>query len=175
VTLRASIHLNGRSAALTLFPVLQETTEHLLLKIAAFLFFFEKNPTIETAATHIALQGQDYWPDLLAADLTGGVTLWVECGKTTLHKLSKVSRRFRDARVIVLTTHPRQGRQQAEEVAREGLRGIEVWSFAEGEFQRWAAAAGEQNDIIGEASETSLNLVINSELYLTDLERIAVP
>ncbi len=174
MTIRSTIHINGRTTSLNLYATLQETRDHLLLKLAATLFFFDQDPTIETGATHPALQGQDYWPDVMATDAGGQITLWIECGKTTLHKLEKISRRFRNARIIVLTPEPHQARQQAEGIAADNLRGIEIWSFGQGEFERWRQAASEKNDIIGEAKASSLNLVINNALYVTDLERVAI-
>ncbi|MFA5975291.1 MAG: YaeQ family protein [Elusimicrobiota bacterium] len=169
--LRATLHLNDQPANLTIFTGLQETWEHLVLKLAASLFFFESHPTIEMGATHPALQGQEYYPDLFNADLTNQPTLWVECGKTTLHKLEKISKRFRQARVIVLTPFPHQARQQAEGIEEEGLR-VSVWSFADGEFERWKNLVQEKNEIIGEASETALNLVINEQSFMTELQKI---
>jgi uncharacterized protein YaeQ len=172
VKIRSSIHLDGESFELSVFSTLQETLDHLVLKLAASIFFHALHPTIETGATHHALSGQDFWPDLMAADLTGQVTLWIECGKTTLHKLEKVSKRFRQSRLVVLTAEPHQGQQQAEEVQAEGLKGIEVWSFDYGEFARWKGLTTERNDIIGEATENSMNLVINNEPFMTELKKI---
>lgn len=170
--IRSSIHLDGESFSLNLFSTLQETWDHLLLKLAAAVFFHADHPTIETGPTHPALSGQDFWPDLMTVDLTGQVTLWIECGKTTLHKLEKVSKRFRQARVIVLTGDPQQAKHQAEEVETEGLKGIQVWTFDYGEFSRWKSLAGERNDIIGEAGEATMNLVINDQPFMTELKKI---
>jgi len=172
VKIRSSIHLGGESFSLNLFSTLQETADHLFLKLAAAVFFHAARPTVETGPAHHALSGQDFWPDLMSVDLTGQVTLWIECGKTTLHKLEKVSKRFRQARVIVLTAEPAQARQQAEEVESEKLKGIHVWSFDYGEFARWKSLAGERNDIIGEAGETAMNLVINDQPFMTELKKI---
>lgn len=169
--IRSSIFLNDESFNLNLFATLQETPDHLKLKLAAVLFFARHHPTIETGATNPALASQEYYPDLMATDEGGRVTLWIECGKTTLHKLEKVSKRFRDARVLVLTAQPHQGEQQAQMVKEEGLR-VEVWTFQPGEYDRWSQIVQERNDIIGEATETSLNLVLNEHAYMTDLKRL---
>lgn len=168
--IRSSLHINNRDKTLNLFATLQETPDHLVLKLATSLFFFDWNPTIETGATHAALCDQEYYPDLMANDEGGAVTLWIECGKTTIHKLEKVSKRFRNARVIVLTPQPLQGQQQAEAIKEEGLR-VEVWTFDYGEFERWRQCVQDRNDVIGEANETSLNLVINEQVFFTELKR----
>lgn len=170
--IRSSIHLNGDSANLNLFPTIQETVEHLVLKLAGSLFFFGWRPTIETGATHPALQSQEYYPDLMATDEGGQITLWIECGKTTSHKLEKASKRFRQARILVLTPQPLQGEQQAKMVKEENLR-VEVWSFDRGEYDRWLQLVRDRNDIIGESTESTLNLVINAQPYMTQLIRLA--
>jgi len=173
VKIRASIHLGQKSFSLQLFPVLQETGDHLLLKLAAGIFFHDREPvTVSSPQQQSALAGQDFAPDLIAVDLTNRVTFWVECGKTTLHKLDKVTKRFRDARIVMLLAHPQEARQMAEALEGEENTRIEVWSFRQGEFDRWKALVQEQNDIIGEATETSMNLVINNEMFMTELQRV---
>jgi uncharacterized protein YaeQ len=170
--IRSSLYINGQERTLQLFSVLNETSGHLLLKLAAAILFFDLEPIHTTSPEHPALQGQDFYPDFLKADLTGQITLWVECGKTTLHKLGKASRRHRAARVTILTALPHEGRQMAEALNAEGLERVEVWSFREGEWARWQALVQEQNDIIGEATESSMNLVVNGVAFVTELSQI---
>ncbi len=172
--IRSAIHLGETSFHLQLYPVLQETTDHLALKLAAALLFHAQEPVVVTSPQqHPCLMGQDFYPDLLALDVSGQATLWVECGKTTAHKLEKVSKRFRDTRIVMLTEQPREGTQMAQTVKSAGIDRVEIWSFEEGEFGRWKKLISEQNDIIGEATVSSLNLVINSEMFVTELRRIA--
>jgi hypothetical protein len=173
VKIRSSIHLGSTSFPLQLVPILEETDDHLLLKLAAVLFFHEREPlVISSPQQHPALAGQDFAPDLLAADLAPQITLWVECAKTTLHKLDKVTKRFRDARILMLMAHPLEAKQMAQSLEGEGNKRIEVWTFQQGEFARWRGLVREQNDIIGEATETSMNLVINNEMFMTELTRV---
>lgn len=169
MTVRASLHLNNQSANLVLYPGLNETDDHLRLKLAAFILYFDSQPSVEMGATHVALCGQEFWPDLLAADFSGAVTLWVECGRTTRHKLSKVRKRFRDARLVVITPTLLEGRQQAKEARDEGLADVEVWSFPSRTFEEWRLLTKEKNDIIGESTSTSMNLVINDSMFVLDL------
>ena len=170
--IRASIHIGEKSRPLQLFPVLQETDDHLFLKLAACVFFSEKEPVVISSPQQSpALEGQDFAPDLITVDDTNQVTLWIECGKTTLHKLEKVTNRFRDARIWMLVAQPQEANQMAAALEEEGNDRIEVWSFAQGEFNRWKGLVQEQTDIIGEATETSMNLVINNEMFMTELIR----
>ena len=155
-----------------LFPVLSETVEHLLLKLSAALFFSGSAPIVSPTLKHSTLRDQEFVPDVMALNGAGELILWVECGKTTPHKLSKVSRRFRQARVIVLTALPREGQQMAETLDAEAIARVQVWTFQEGEFARWSALVGEVNELIGEASETSLNLVLNAQPFMTEIQKL---
>lgn len=171
--IRSKIQLGDRDFISQLYPLLSETDDHLRLKLAAQILFHEKSPQLITAPQqHPALAGQDFAPDFLLADDTNVVTLWIECGKTTSHKLDKVTKRFRDARILMLIAELLEAQQIANTLESEGNKRIEVWCFAPGEFSRWRKIVAEQNDIIGEATESSMNLVINGEIFVTDLKRI---
>jgi len=172
VKIRANLYINEQSSKLVLFPVLSETVDHLLLKLSAALFFSGSLPIVSPTLKHSALRDQEFIPDVMALNEAGELVLWVECGKTTPHKLSKVSKRFRQARVIVLTALPHEGRQMAETLDAESIARVQVWTFQEGEFARWSALVGEANELIGEATETSLNLVLNDQPFMTELQKI---
>jgi uncharacterized protein YaeQ len=173
VKIRASLHLGEKTRAVQLYPILSETDDHLLLKLAACVFFYEREPlVISSPQQHPALAGQDFAPDLLTADDTNQVTFWVECAKTTRHKLDKVTKRFREARLLMLMAQPHEARQMAESLDGEGNTRVEVWAFRQGEFARWKGLVREQNDLIGEADETSMNLVINESMFVTELLRV---
>src|SRR5689334_8153875 len=104
--------------SLQLHPILQETDDHLRLKLAACVLFHRVEPlVISSPQQHDALAGQDFAPDLMTVDDTHQVTLWIECGKTTLHKLDKSAKRFRAARMVMLMARPHEARQMAESVA----------------------------------------------------------
>jgi uncharacterized protein YaeQ len=171
--IRSTLYIDGKALPLQLFPVLQETDDHLMLKLAAFVFFHAQEPFVVTSAQqHPALEGQDFAPDLMTADDSGQVALWIQCGKTTLHKLGKVSNRFQAARIWMLMAQPHEARQMAQSLADEGHDRIEVWTFQDREFDRWRKLVREQNDLIGEATETSMNLVVNDEMFMTELQRV---
>lgn len=168
--IRATLHLGDQAIPINLYPVMQETDEHLILKLAACVFFHRENPiVISSPEQHPALAGGEYAPDFVQVDLTNQVTLWLECGKTTLNKLDKASKRHRQARIIMLFAQPHEGRQMKETLMKEELDRVEVWTFAEGEFNRWKSLVQEQNDIIGESDERSMNLVINDQVFMTEL------
>ena len=89
---------------------------------------------IASPQQHPALAGQDFAPDLITADDTNQVTLWVECGKTTLHKLDKVTKRFREARLWMLMAHPHEAKRIGDAEGRPLI--------AAGEMPRFRIALG---------------------------------
>ena len=113
---------------------------------------------------HYLAFGLDEPIDHAGLDSAGIVRAVAEAGGFgfAAHPWSKGSERFR--RVVAgLPLH---------DIETAGLTGIEVWSFRTGEFERWKALVEENNDIIGEASRTGLNLTINEQPFFTDIERI---
>ena len=72
----------------------------------------------------------------------------------------------------MVMAEPLEAKQMAEKLEADDNDRIEVWSFQAGEFARWRRVVAEQNDIIGEATESSMNLVINAEMFMTDLVRV---
>lgn len=170
--LRANLHLGDENSTLQLYPVLQETWDHLVLKLTACVLYHRVRPMVVSSPEQSpALAGQDHAPDLLTVDLTNQVTLWLECGKTTLHKLDKACKRHRQARIVMLFAEPYEAKQMREALSREDLDRIEVWSFPEGDYAKWKSLVIEQTDIIGEADHRSMNLVINGEVFISELQQ----
>jgi uncharacterized protein YaeQ len=172
VKIRAALHLDGQTTNLLVYPGLNETTDHQLLKLAAAVLFHRLEPMLSPSSQHPALRDQDFLPDLMKVNDENEVTLWLECGKTTIHKIEKVSKRFRGARMVMLTTQAREARQMAEEIGDENWNRLELLAFPEGEFNRWRQLITENVDLIGEADERHLNLVVNEDMYVVDLEKI---
>jgi uncharacterized protein YaeQ len=170
--IRTTLHFDGREKQLLVYPIMQETTDHLALKLAAAILFYRHDPILSPTLQHPALREQEFIPDLLHVNDRNEVTLWMECGKTTLHKMEKTAKRYRDARLVMLTTNPIEGRQVAENLPREKWNRWEISSFQHGEFERWRQVVKEANDVMGEADEQSMNLVINEDVYVTELEKI---
>jgi len=171
--IRSTVTLGEHSFQSLLVPVMQETDDHLILKLAAQVLFHPSEPIPSPSLQHPALQGQDFVPDLMHVNDHNEITLWIECGKTTPHKIEKVSKRYRQARLVMLTENPREAQQMLKDVREESWNRLECLAFPEGEFSRLRESVSENNQIIGEATETELNLVINDQLFVCDLQKIS--
>ena len=169
--LRCDLHLNGGHRKLILSPHADETVDHLALKVSAFLLLWGEEPQVDPSAKHPALLGQEFRPDLLALNERGEARLWIECGKVSLNKLSKVSRRFPYAQIIVVKESPEDGRRLRRDLAQESLRRtVDLWTWPAEAFREWRNALGERIEVFGESGVRSLNLVINETPIAVDLQ-----
>lgn len=169
--LRCDLHVNGANRKLVLVPGDHETSEHLALKLSAYLLFWDLAPIVEASAKHPALLGQEFRPDLLATDNQGAASLWVECGKVTQHKLQKVARRFSGARLVMIKAGEPEARRCREDSDREFQRRapVEIWGWPQERFRAWLGALQEKTEIFGEAQGRALNVVVNEIPFVAEL------
>lgn len=72
-----------------------EAHEHVVLKLLAYLMFFQKRPRIDEDP------GWQVVPDLIARDDDGTITLWVDCGSVSTKKVDVVATKVRDIEFVV--------------------------------------------------------------------------
>jgi len=174
MSLRCLLRVNGAERRLLLVSGPNEPEEHLALKLAAYLLFWAEEPALEASFKNPALAGFDFLPDLLALDADGGIGLWVECGSTTLNKLTKLTRRVPRGRIVVLKESEREARRLREELRAELTREarIEVLAWPGESFREWAGALRESNEVYGESGEAGLNVVVNEHPFAIELKRL---
>lgn len=171
--LRCDLHVNGGTRKLLIVQGPNEPEEHLALKLAGCLLFWNFDPIIDAGVKIPALAQYEFLPDVLGLDEGGEIKLWVECGSTTMNKLGKLTRRLSRGRIVVLKTNTRDAerlRRDCQDQLDKPDR-IEICSWPGKTFRDWAAAVGENTAIYGEASELSLNAVVNEIMFAVDLER----
>jgi uncharacterized protein YaeQ len=114
-----------------------ETAEHLTLRVLAWCLLYQEGiafgPNISDP------DNADVW----GHDLTGQVTLWVECGATSADKLRKIVQHNSDAAVHVVFGDERRQQELFSELGErgrlaKGLSRVEVWSIDETLLQQLA-------------------------------------
>ena len=169
--LRCDLHVNGGARKLVLVPGIQETDEHLAMKLAAYLLFWDLEPIVEASAKHPALASQEFIPDLMALDETGAIKLWVGCGKVTMHKMGKLSRRHPGARLVVMRASEREARRlrgdMEDKVDRQAS--VEVLAWPQTSFKEWLQALQERTEVYGDAGGRTLNFVVNQRPFVAEL------
>ena len=170
MTLRCELNINGGSRRVIIVGNEEETHEHLALRLAAAILFFDGEP-VEPGPSDNALADIGFVPDLMVPDGIGGIKVWVECGNVAVNKLVKVARRIKEGRLVILKEDAEGGRRLRAVIKKEVRNGekVEVWAWPREEFKRWNDALQESNYIYGEASGQSLNLVLNEAAFSVDL------
>lgn len=170
--LRCDLNINGGRKNLLIVPRHDETSEHSALKLAAVLLFWDRELFLEATVNHPALSNCPFTPDLMALDEAGAVSLWCECGNTSLNKLVKVVRKVPGARILVLRESPEEAVSTRRLLAAETKKHdkVEILAWPKEEFERWQRVVGETNDAIGETTERSMSLVLNGQVFAVDFQ-----
>ena len=90
-----------------------ETLEHVVLKFLGWCVFYHERLAIEKKIDDL------FEPDLVLQGYDGTVHLWVECGKVSIHKLNKLTKRYPGSRIYVLLASERDARQMAEQIRKK--------------------------------------------------------
>lgn len=171
--LRCELMVNDGKRKLILVPYESELPDHLALRLAAVVLFWDDEPSAELSLKNPALADEEYKPDCIALDDAGRVKLWVECGRTTPNKLDKVTKRYPDARIVVLTGTEHDAKRMRDIVDSKLSRHdrVEILSFKTPDFKQWCGAMREDTYVLGEARGNSFNVVINDVPFAVDLEK----
>jgi hypothetical protein len=170
--IRCDLHVNGGDKKLLLAPGPNENPDHLALKLAAFLLFWDQEPVVDPSIKIPALAGYEFLPDLIALDDTGACKLWVECDTATMHKMNKVTRRLPQARIVVIKPDERGAKRLRIDLQNKNEREdkIEIWSWPGDSFKEWMKALAERTEVYGEAGGLSINAVVNDHPFAVDLK-----
>jgi len=171
MNVRSELNINGGSRRVLIAAKEEETPEHVALRLTAAILFFDREPALDTGPSDPAVADIGFFPDLMVPDDGGGVAVWIECGNVAVNKLTKVARRIKTGRMIILKESVDAGRRMREVINKEVSKGekVEVWAWPREDFARWTAAIKESNYVFGEASGSTLNLVLNETVFDTQL------
>ena len=173
--LRCDLNVNGGSRRLLIVQGPSEPEDHLALKLAAFLLFWDKEPIIDASTKTPALAQYEFLPDVLCLDAAGDISAWIECGSSTMNKLTKLTRRIPkgNGRIVVLKTTERDAERLRGDMAQQLDRPerVEVLAWPGSSFKEWAAAVAEKTEVYGDAAESSLNVVLNQTPFAVDFVR----
>ena len=167
MNVRCELNINGKRRRIMLVANEEQTPEHVALRLAAAILFFDSEPVVEVSPNDPLLADFGFTPDMMVPDGIGGVAVWVECGNIANNKLTKVARRIKEGRLVALKENVEGGgrlRKVIEHEVRNGEK-IEVLAWPKADFAKWVAAVHESNYVYGEASGQSLNLVLNEAAF----------
>jgi uncharacterized protein YaeQ len=172
---RCTIHIGDAVKKLVLASRDTETTEHLALKLAAFILLLKWEPVVDLSAKNPAIASQEFRPDMASLNDAGEVRLWAECGTVATYKLDKLIRRFRNARLVAFKENPREARNLRNALEKNEVPNhtkIEILAFPDGQFEEWMKIMDDSIEVYGESSEHGFNLVANDTPFCFDFVRL---
>lgn len=173
--IRADIHIGDSSRKIVFVGQDNETLEHMALKLAAFILFFRHNPSIEVSSKNPLMQGQEFMPDLICLNEAGEIAIWIECGNVATHKLDKIIRRNRQARIVVIKSTEKEAQNLRDAFEKNEIKNsdrIEIYAFPPGLSREWENAVSQTVDVYGEDLDRSFNLVANAVPFSFDFIRM---
>lgn len=146
-----------------------EGTHHVLMKLLAWALFYHPALGIEVAI------GQHYKPDLVRLDETGEPVQWVDCGKITLTKLDKLTRKNRSALIDVVKPDAWTARTYAEsasaKLAEPGR--VRIWGFDAGFLDALAERLHDRAALVATVSGATEHLLLDLEGELLESDLVA--
>jgi uncharacterized protein YaeQ len=172
VKIRGELHFNGEERRPFLMSGPSEPDDHVAHKLGAYILFWGHDPITDASTKLPALSGYEFLPDLLGLDDGGNIALWVECGSTTLHKLTKVTRRASRARVVVMKENERSAEMLRKELLSSFDRPerIEVLAWPDKSYKEWVALVGDRAEGSGESDGRMINGVVNDQPVLIEFK-----
>jgi hypothetical protein len=170
--LHFDIYLNNSRRNVLLCSRKDETPEHAALRMSAMLTLWRFEPVLEPPRSIPAMQNVDMQADVAAIGAMGEISCWAECGYTEVPRLSKLVKRLPPEARFVLLTDSLDSGEKTRAKLRKDLRHHErvtILSWREEQFARWNEAMRDDNFIMGEGADASLNLVFNDIPFAINL------
>lgn len=146
-----------------------ERREHIVLKLLAYILFYEERLRIEPDL------GMHYRPDLAVEGEHGVPEVWIDCGQIALEKAEKLSRKLRATRLVFV-------KESVQELTRfkatvdkkaEYANRIEYLAFDSGVIEQIALQLGRSNEwTLYEIDENTIGITFGDNVFETHLHRI---
>jgi uncharacterized protein YaeQ len=147
-----------------------EPDEHVLLRFLSHVLFFDER-----------LQDGQGWvdahePDLIATDLTGQTTLWIECGTPPMKRLIKALGHNKDARLVTIFADPAEAEKFRAEVVGHRPRQIERLELylVPPEFMHWLESVGHRS-MVWTATITEGTVYLDSDGHAGECTPLRLP
>jgi uncharacterized protein YaeQ len=139
----------------------EESTEHVALKLLAFIMFIDREPHVDEDA------GWHFVPDLIARDEAGDISLWIDCGSVSMKKVDTIATKVRDKIEFYVFRKTESDMERfyksiADKV--KHLQNVRCISFDDGFIDGVAAALDRTNKLEGYISDDMVNLTIVNAL-----------
>ena len=170
--IRCEPNINGETRKPYLVGGPNEPDDHLAHRVAAYILFWDYEPLLDATTKNPALNNFEFLPDLIALDDEGAIKLWVECGSITHHKLTKITRRAPQCRIVILKENEREAARLRKELTEQFDRPerVEILAWPGASYKEWAAALADRTEAFGESDGRMINAVVNETMFVVEFK-----
>ena len=143
-----------------------ETRHHIVLKILAYLLYYDPRLKIESAVR------MHYQPDLVIEGDHGIPELWIDCGQIAIRKVESLAQKLRTTRIVLVKQTKRELEVFQKVVSKkvDHSERIQYLAFEPGFVDGIAEALDRQNDLtLYEVMENVIGLALNGEIFESTL------
>ena len=145
-----------------------EAREHVVMKLLAYLLYYEPGLKVEVDA------GMHYKPDLLVMGDHGIPSLWIDCGQVALKKVESLAGKLRTTRIVIVkeTADKMQKFRKIVEKKVEHEERIEYLAFEKGFVSGIAEALNRGNHFtLYGVMENVIGVAVNDQIFESTLYR----
>jgi uncharacterized protein YaeQ len=145
-----------------------ESREHVVMKLMAYLLFYDPRLKIETGID------MHYKPDLVIPGDHGVPELWIDCGKIAVRKVDSLARKLKTTRVIILkeTKREMESFRSVIEKKVEHADRIEYLAFEPGFISGICDHVERTNEVtLYDVMENVIGLALNEDVFESTLYR----
>ena len=165
VNFKFNITKGSEKRLIVLREAVGESLQHIILKLLAYLLFFDDNLQVEIEAF------QHYKPDLVKFDEEQNwkVTKWIDCGVIDDKKLLKISKHNRQAEIYIFKNSKDSAQSLKDKVAKKtsNTSNIRYCAFNKEELKIIQELMAQRNEIIienySDIRSGRLDLIFNNE------------
>ncbi len=146
-----------------------ESREHVVLKMLAYLLFYDERLRVEVAI------GTHYKPDLVIEGDHGVPSLWIDCGRVTLKKIESLAGKFHRTKIVIVKSEKNETlsfRKQAERRVGD-FKNIQYVYFDPGFVARIAEALNRSNDVVQwQVTEQVIGVALGDRVFESSVNLI---
>lgn len=162
------LHFSKKHKKLILVKNASEGRIHVLLKLLAYMLFYDERLEIEKDI------GMHYKPDLVICEPPSLPELWIDCGQISLEKVDTLSRKLKQTRIVILKRSRSELRNFTRMAAKKVSypERIEYLAFEKSFLENLAASLQKKNQLtLYPIGDTAIGVALGDEVFETELLR----
>jgi len=141
-----------------------ESREHVVLKLMAYLLFYDERLKIEAEI------GTHYKPDLVIEGDHGVPEMWIDCGRITLKKIESLAEKFKRTKIVIVKGEKNETLSFRKQAAKrlESFEKVQFVYFDRGFVAGLAEALNRSNDLVQwQVAENVIGVALGERVFET--------